>query len=101
MSSVDKVSNVFDDRKEAVVTTPLSENKSLTKDVDKKDLDNFEVQSKAYTGWFKLDSEFKTNLQFIQNSIKNVFKRILKVKTRKCIKCLLYLLIKNLSRQKI
>ena len=29
MSSVDKDSNVLDDKKEAVVTTPLSENKSL------------------------------------------------------------------------
>ena len=35
MSLVDKVSNVLDDRKEAVVTTPLLENKSLTNDVDK------------------------------------------------------------------
>ena len=31
----EKVSNFLDDRKEAVVTTPLSEKKSLTKDVDK------------------------------------------------------------------
>ena len=31
----DKVSNVLDDRKEAVFTTPLPENKSLTKDFDK------------------------------------------------------------------
>ena len=35
ISSVEKVSNVLYDRKEAVVTTPLSEKKSLTKDVDK------------------------------------------------------------------
>ena len=35
MLSVDKVSNFLDDRKEAVVTTPLLEKKSLTKDVDK------------------------------------------------------------------
>ena len=35
MSLVEKVSNVLGDSKEAVVTTPLSENKSLTKDVDK------------------------------------------------------------------
>ena len=58
MSSVDKFSNVLDDRKEAVVTTPLLEKKSSTNDVDKgtgeleymkeavvtifgKDLDNF------------------------------------------------------------
>ena len=58
-----------------MATTPLLENKSLTKDVDKgtgeleymkdsvvtirkKDLDNFEGQSKGSTGWFKLDSGF-------------------------------------------
>ena len=35
MSSNGKVSNVFGDRKEEVVTTPLSEKKSLTKDVEK------------------------------------------------------------------
>ena len=35
MLSVEKDSNVFDENKEAVVTTPLSENKSLTKDVEK------------------------------------------------------------------
>ena len=87
MSSVDKVINDFDDRKEAVVPKPLSEKKSLTKDVDKgagemeytkeavvtihgKDLDKFEGQYKGYTGQFKLESEFKTNPKFIQNSIK-------------------------------
>ena len=59
MLSVEKVSNVLDDRKEAMVTTPLSEKKFLRRDVDKgtseledikeavviicrKDLDNFE-----------------------------------------------------------
>ena len=35
MSSNAKVSNVFVDRKEEVVTTPLSEKKYSTKDVDK------------------------------------------------------------------
>ena len=67
MSSVEKDSIVLDDKKEAVVMTPFSENKSLTKDVDKgteeleymneevvtirtKDSDNFQVQSKVYTG---------------------------------------------------
>ena len=35
MSSNEKVSNVLGDRKEEVVTAPLSENKSSTKDVDK------------------------------------------------------------------
>ena len=35
MSSVDKVINVLGDRKDEVVTTPLLENKSPTKDVDK------------------------------------------------------------------
>ena len=63
MLSFDKVSSVLDDRKEAVVTTPLSEKKSLTNNIDKctgeledmkeavvtifrKDLDEFEGQSK-------------------------------------------------------
>ena len=76
MSLVEKVSNVLDDRKEAVVTTPLLEQKSLTKDVDKgtsvledvkeavvtilrKKSDKFEVQCKGSTGWFKVDSELK------------------------------------------
>ena len=35
MSLVEKVGNVLDDRKEAVVTTPLLWKKSLTKDVYK------------------------------------------------------------------
>ena len=35
MLSVDKVSNFLGDRKEEVVTTPLLEKKSSTKDVDK------------------------------------------------------------------
>ena len=35
MSPNENVRNVLDDRKEDVVKTPLSENKSLTKDVEK------------------------------------------------------------------
>ena len=35
MLSVEKVSNVLGDRKEEVATTPLSDNKPSTKDVDK------------------------------------------------------------------
>ena len=35
MSSNEKVSNFLGDRKEEVVTTPLSEKKSSTKDVEK------------------------------------------------------------------
>ena len=35
MSSVEKVSKVLDYRKEVVVTTPFSEKKSWTNDVDK------------------------------------------------------------------
>ena len=66
MSSVGKVSNVLDDSKEAVVTTPSLEKKSSTKDIDKgtdeledmkeavvtifrKDLYHFEGQSKGST----------------------------------------------------
>ena len=85
MLSVEKISNVLGDRKEAVVTTPFLEKKSLTKDVDKgtdeleymkeavvticrKDLDKFEDQYKGSTRWFNIDSELK-NPQLIQNSI--------------------------------
>ena len=96
MSLVEKFGNVLGDRKEEVVTNPLLEKKSSTKDVDKgtdeladtpllgkkyltkdvdkgtdeladmknavvtilsKGLDKLEVQSKIYTGWFKLESE--------------------------------------------
>ena len=66
MLSVGKVSNVLDDSKEAVVTTPSLEKKSSTKDIDKgtdeledmkeavvtirrKDLYQFEGQSKGST----------------------------------------------------
>ena len=89
MSSVEKVGNVLGDRKKEVVTTPLSEKKSSTNDVDKgtgeledmkealvtthrKDLDKFEGQSKGSTRWFKHDSgvlKIKF-LQFIRNPIK-------------------------------
>ena len=65
----------MDDNKEEVFTTPLSEKKSLEKDVDKgtdelehmkeavvkilrKDSDNFEGQYKGSTGWFNIDSDF-------------------------------------------
>ena len=87
MLYVERFSNVLGDRKEEVVTTPLTEKKPPTKDVDKgtgeledikqalftirrKYLDNFEGHSKVSTGWFKLDSRFKKNLQLIHNSIK-------------------------------
>ena len=46
MSSVDKDSNVLDDKKKAVVTTPLSEKKLLTKYVDK-GTDEFEDMKEA------------------------------------------------------
>ena len=76
MSSIEKVINVLDNRKEEVVTTPFPQKKSLTTDVDKgtgeleymkesvvtirrKDLDKFEGKYKGYTVWFKLDSELK------------------------------------------
>ena len=99
MSSVEKYSNILDDKKEAVVTTPQSENKSLTNDDDKgtdklddmkeamftilrKDLDNFEGRYKVSTGWFNLDSELKINkfLQLNHTSIHFFMKIILKVK---------------------
>ena len=37
---------------------------------------------KGSTGWFKLDSWFKTKLQFIQNSIKRFEKNIEDQKNR-------------------
>ena len=86
------------DKKEAVVTTPFPKKKSCTKDIDKgideleymkeavviirrNDSDKFERQSKGYTGWFNLDSDFLIIfLQSNQTSIKIYVKRILKVK---------------------
>ena len=64
----------MDNKKEAVVTTTLSDNKSLTKDVDKGTdeleymkesvvsirrncSDKFEGWYKGYTGWFNINSE--------------------------------------------
>ena len=85
MSSVDKVSNILGDRKEEVVTTPLLDNKSSKKDVDKdtgelenmkeavitirtKGLYKFEDQFKGYAGWFKLESVvFKTKFSTIHS----------------------------------
>ena len=75
MSSVEKVSYVLGDSKEALVMMPLLDKKSFTKDVDKgtgdledmkeavvtirrKDLDKFEGQSKVSKGCFKLDIRF-------------------------------------------
>ena len=95
---------------------PLMENKYSTNDIDKgtdesedmkqavvkicrKGLDQFEGQYRGSKGWFKLDSGLIFFLKFNQNSIKNRLKRILKIKTRKFIKRLLYRLIDNLSRQ--
>ena len=46
MSSVEKVSNCLVDRKEEVITTPLLEKKSSTKDVDK-GTDEFTYVKKA------------------------------------------------------
>ena len=43
---VDKGKKKLDDMKEAVVT------------IRRKNLDNFESQSKGSTGWFNLDNEF-------------------------------------------
>ena len=92
----------------------LMENKSSTKDVDKgtdefeftkqkvntikrKGLYQFEGQYIGSKGRFKLDIELKktTFLKFIHNYIKNCLKRISKINTWKCIKRLLYRLIKN------
>ena len=90
MSSVDEVSNVLDYRKEEVVTTPLSEKKSLTKDVDKgtgeledmkealvtilgKDLDTLYFRSKGYTGWFNNDVKFKNKSTINPWFYRNIF----------------------------
>ena len=94
--------------------TLLSEKKPSMKDVEKgtnelefikrklntirrKGLNQFEGQSARTQEWFKLDIELKKQLilKFIQNSIKNCLRRILNIKTRKCIQCLLCSLIKN------
>ena len=118
MLSVEKYSNFLGDRKEAVVPTPLLQKKLLTKDVDKctgdfedmkeagvrisrKGLYKFEVHYKGSTRWFKFDSDFFKNLQFIQNSILKKLKRMLKVKRWNYIKLFSCRLIKNISRQKM
>ena len=86
--------------------TLLSEKKSLTLDVYKgtdelefikqkvnticrKGLDQFDGQYTRTKVWFKLDIEFlKTTLflRVIQNSINHCLKKILKIKTKECIK---------------
>ena len=93
--------------------TILIENKSSTNYVDKgtdelafmkqkvniirrKGLYQFEGQSIGSQGWFKLDIDFfKLFIKIIQNSIKHCLKIILEIKSWKCIKRLLYRLIKN------
>ena len=117
MLLVEKVSNFLDYRIEAVVTTPLSDKKSLTKYVDKvtdeledmketvvkihrKYLDKFEVRSKVSIGWFKPDSNFfKSTIH--PEFYKHYLKMILKVKIRNCIRRLLYRLVNNPSGQKM
>ena len=73
-----------------MVTTPLSEKKSSTKDVDKgtdeledmkkalviilsKCLENFEGQSKGSIGWFKLDSGFLKTFSTIHSESYKTF----------------------------
>ena len=85
MKLVEKVINVLDDRKEALVTTPLWEKKSLTDDFDKgtgdledmneavvtilrKDLDMFKGWSKGSSKRFKHDSEFLNNNKIYNSS---------------------------------
>ena len=105
MSSVDNGTKHLDDKKEAVIMTPLLENKLLTaekvttsEEVDKdtgkfygikdavvtihrKDSNNFEGQSKGSTGWFNLDHEFfkESFLRLNRTSVKKIMKSILKV----------------------
>ena len=54
----------------------------------RKDSDKFEGQSKEYTVWFNIDSDFfkETFLQLNQTYIKTFMKRILKIKTLNRIK---------------
>ena len=94
--------------------TQLSEKKSLTKNVKKgndelafkkqkfhtifrKGLNQFEGQSTVTHAWFKLNIYFFKRLivKVIQNSINNCLKIILKIKIRKCMKCLLCRLINH------
>ena len=126
MSSNEKVSNILVDRKKEWVTTPFSERKSSTKDVEKgtdksedmiltekksstkdvekftyemtdmkhavniilrKGLYQFEGQSSGSKGWFKLDIDLFSNFSKSHSEFyKEHFKRILKIKTWKCIK---------------
>ena len=59
MLSVEKVSNFLGDRKEEVVTTPLSENKSSTKDVDK-GADELEYMKKEVVTTLLLEKKSST-----------------------------------------
>ena len=80
---VDKVTENLDEMKESVVT------------IRRKNLDNFEGQSKGSTGWFNIDNEFlkRKFLQLNQTYIKNFMKMILKVKIWSHINSLYYPLI--------
>ena len=66
MSSVEKVSNVLDDRKEAVVTTPLSENKSLTKDAYKGTVELEDMKESVVTirrkDLYKFEGQYKGSI---------------------------------------
>ena len=111
------VSNVLDDKKEAVVMMIFLEKKSLTKDVDKgtdeledmkeavvticrKYSDKFEGKSKGSTRWFYLDSEFKKKSTIEQDLYKNLYEKDIEGQEMEPYKTFLCLLIKNISRQK-
>ena len=85
----DKGTDESEDMKKAVVT------------IHRKGLDKFEGHSNGSTVWFKLDSGFLKRyfLLFIQNSMKNFLKIILKIKTHNFIQRLLHHLIKNILRK--
>ena len=78
-------------------TDELTYMKQKVNTIHRKVLYQFEVQSIGSNGWFKLDIEFRQKrfLKLIQNSIRNCLKRVSKIKTWNCIKCLLYRLIYN------
>ena len=76
-------------------TNELEFMKQKVNTISRKGLNQFEGQSTGSKGWFKLDIDFFYSLKFIQNSIKQCFKIILKIKTRKYIEQFLHRLINN------
>ena len=69
MLSVEKVRNVLGDRKEEMVTTPLTENKSLTKNVDKGTGELEDMKEAMVTIRRKNLYKFRVSLKYLQDGL--------------------------------